>query len=85
MAIKYTPAEYSDIPTLTEVVNEKDDTKKNSVNGTAAETIHPKFEKVLEKLIQKKLQQEIPNISQAVAADIMAELQKQLARNKKSS
>ena len=83
MAIKYTPGDTSNIPTLTEVVNEQKAPEEKA--ETAPELIHPKFEKVLEKLIQKKLQQQITPISQALAADIMAELKKQLARNKKSS
>lgn len=89
MAIKLSSKNQDDIPTLTEIVGEDAGSSlpqpKPPVRGegkpkdnTGGQQLPPKFEPILEKIIYKKLHSQLVTTSQALAAEIMTELQKHL-------
>jgi hypothetical protein len=90
MAIKYSPdSPQSGIPTLTEIVTDDEPqpapptpapSKRVAPTPPPDEPadfqLPPKFDKTLEKLIYKKLHQQLLSLSQGLAAEVIAELQK---------
>ncbi|HEX7027344.1 MAG TPA: hypothetical protein VF268_08890 [Gammaproteobacteria bacterium] len=88
MAIKLSSKNRDNIPTLTEVVAGDEGQPSQPIqpepaegdlkDNIAGQQLPPKFERILEKIIYKKLHPQLVTTSQALAAEIMIELQKHL-------